>query len=128
MWLSQAIFLSQLLFGRTQGWSSQTRDDHTVGWGQSLGVFWPHLLLGTVLLGSLAVRAPLVIPYAIFFLGGFVMAVPLAVVTSWPSVARFFIRAHIASLPEEITPPAELRALQLPVFAMRASFARQRER
>ncbi len=128
MWLSQAIFLSQLLFGRTQGWSSQTRDDHTVGWGQALGVFWPHLLLGTVLLGSLAVRAPLVIPYAIFFLGGFVMAVPLAVVTSWPSVARFFIRAHIASLPEEITPPAELRALQLPVFAMRASFARQRER
>ncbi len=126
MWLSQTIFLSQLLAGRTQGWVSQARDDHTVGLGQALRAFWPHLMLGTILLGALVFNAPSAIPYAIFFLGGFVMAVPLAVFTSWPSVGRWFIRGHIASLPEEIRPPAELRALGLPVFELRASLSRGR--
>ncbi len=126
MWCSQSLFLLRLAMGRTAGWAGQARDDHVVSWKQATAHFWPHTLFGGVLLGILLVKAPAAVPYAFFFLGGPLLSIPLAVLTSWQSVARALRIAGIVSLPEEISPPADLRALGLAALAPLSSRARRR--
>ena len=117
MWCSQSLFLVRLAMGRAAGWGAQARDDHTLSWRQATAHFWPHTTFGALLLGVLLFAAPAALPYAFFFLGGPLLAIPLAVVTSWPGVARALMRAHILSLPEELAPPPDLCALGLAALA-----------
>ena len=125
MWCSQTLFLLRLAMGRTAGWGGQARDDHAVSWRHAAAHFWPHTLLGGGLLGILQATAPAAVPYAFFFLGGPLLSIPLAVLTSWPVVAHALRAAGIASLPEEISPPADLRALDLAALAPLSSRARR---
>ena len=72
----------------------------------------------------LAFTVPAAIPYALFIAGGPALSIPLAVITSWPSVGRALMRAGIGALPEENAPPAPLRKLALPAIeaaALRAA-------
>jgi membrane glycosyltransferase len=64
----------------------------------------------------LAFTLPAAIPYALFIAAGPALAIPLAVVTSWPGVGRMMMRAGIGALPEENAPPASLRKLALPAI------------
>ena len=126
MWCSQSLFLVRLAMGRAAGWGGQARDDHTVSWHQAAVHFWPHTAFGALLLGVLLAAAPAALPYAFFFLGGPLLAIPLAVVTSWPGVGRALMRARVLSLPEELAPPPDLCALGLAALASPAGPARRR--
>jgi membrane glycosyltransferase len=118
MWASHTVFLMRLLFGRTVGWGAQARDDHEVPWSLAFAHFWPHTLIGMAPIVFLAVTVPAALPYALFIAAGPLLSIPLAVITALPALGRALIRLGLDRLPEETTPPAELRALRLPAIAM----------
>jgi membrane glycosyltransferase len=124
MWFGHTVFMFGLLFGREIGWIGQTRDDHAVPFALALRNLWPHTLLGCGTIGMLAMTHPATIPYALLLAGGPALAIPLAVVTAWPSVGTTFARIGIGRLPEETAPPAALRALALPAIEMVAPVQR----
>src|SRR2546421_3628650 len=124
MWFGHMMFLTGLVLGRKIGWGGQARDDHSVPWNDAARQLWPHTLLGWSCILALAFTVPAAIPYALFIAGGPALSIPLAVITSLPSIGRALIRAGIGALPEETAPPAPLRQLGLPAIeaaALRAA-------
>jgi membrane glycosyltransferase len=116
MWVGHTIFLAGLVLGRRLGWGGQARDDHSVPWSDAAKQLWPHTLVGWFCILVLAFTVPAAIPYALFIAAGPALSIPLAVITSWPSVGRLLMRAGIGALPEENAPPAPLRTLKLPAI------------
>ncbi|MBV8186152.1 MAG: glucans biosynthesis glucosyltransferase MdoH [Alphaproteobacteria bacterium] len=109
MWVCHTMSLLGLLVGRVVGWSGQMRDDHTVGWRTAVGKLWPQTLLGGVIVTALALWQPVALPHMLVLMAaGLVLAVPLCVVTSWPSVGLALKALGIGRLPEETAPPAAL--------------------
>ena len=124
MWVGHTMFLTGLVLGKKIGWGGQARDDHAVSWADAARVLWPHTLIGCGCIAVLAFTVPSAIPYALFIAGGPALSIPLAVVTSRPSVGQALMRVGIGALPEENAPPAPLRALALPAIeaaALRAA-------
>src|SRR5947209_7433212 len=124
MWVGHTMFLAGLVLGRRIGWTAQARDDHAVLLSDAARQLWPHTLLGWSCILVLAFTVPAAIPYALFIAGGPALSIPLAVVTSWPSVGRMLMRVGLGALPEENAPPAPLRRLALPAIeaaALRAA-------
>jgi membrane glycosyltransferase len=109
MWVCHTLFLLGLPIGRVVGWGVQERDDHSIGWATAFAKLWPQTLLGVTGLAIVALTHLAALPY-IFFLvaGGPALAVPLCVITSWPSVGLALQRIGIGRLPEETEPPAAL--------------------
>ncbi len=124
MWASHTLFLAQLLLGRTVGWGAQARDDHAVPWTLAFQNFWPQTLIGLAPVLLLALTAPSAVPWALFIAGGPLVSIPLAVVTASSAAGRALIAAGLDQLPEEMAPPAELRALGLPAIEMAAAARR----
>lgn len=124
LWFGHTIFLTGLLFGREIGWGGQTRDDHAVPLSLALHILWPHTLFGCAVLGALAVTQPAAIPYALFLAAGQALAVPFAVMSTWPSIGSLCTRVGIGRLPEETAPPAALHALVLPAIEAAAPLPR----
>jgi len=112
-WLNHSLFIASLIFGKKAGWTAQSRDDHTIGLKEAVRQFWPHTLLGLVLSGLLLATHPGLLPYALIFFSGLLLAIPLAVLTSQPWLGRLMMSRGILSLPEEINPPEALSALDL---------------
>ncbi|MEI8399357.1 MAG: glucans biosynthesis glucosyltransferase MdoH [Alcaligenaceae bacterium] len=115
-WLNHTIFIVGLLFGKKSGWTGQARDDHSVPLSVALRQFWPHTLSGLVLTAAVWHTHPTSLPYALIMLSGLLLAIPIAVLTSWPSFGRLLIRWQLVSLPEELAPPAALTPLDLEVL------------
>jgi membrane glycosyltransferase len=117
MWFSHTLFLAGMPFGKVVGWIGQVRDDHTVPWLAAVYQFWPHTLLGLSSVAVLALSHPAGIPYALLIAGGPLFAIPLAVVTAYPSLGNALARIGVGRLPEETAPPGALTALSLPALA-----------
>jgi membrane glycosyltransferase len=117
-WLNHTIFIIGLLFGKKSGWTGQARDDHSVPLAIALRQFWPHTLSGLVLAIAVWQSHPTTLPYALIMLSGLLLSIPITVLTSWPSFGRMLIRWKLVSLPEEISPPAALKPLDLEVLKM----------
>ena len=113
LWTSHTLFLMQLLFGGAVGWATQMRDHHALTWSLAFRHFWPHTAIGLAPLLMLALTAPSAIPYALFIALGPLLSIPFAVATAWPAVGRALVAIGIGRLPEETSPPPELRALRL---------------
>jgi membrane glycosyltransferase len=109
MWVCHTLFFFGLSIGRVIGWDVQERDDHSISWVTAFAKLWPQMLLGGVGLAVVALTHLAALPYVfILVAGGPALAVPLCVVTSWPSVGLAFKRIGIGRLPEETEPPAAL--------------------
>jgi membrane glycosyltransferase len=117
MWVSQTVFLAGLLFGKNITWSGQARDDHVVPVWQAVRRYSLHFVVGALLIWPLAHLHPETIPYALVFIGGLLVAIPLAVITSWPSVGLFLKRIRWFGIPEEFNTPAVLKELSLPALS-----------
>jgi membrane glycosyltransferase len=124
MWFGHMVFLIGLVLGHGIGWRGQTRDDHRVSWADAAQFFWPHTLLGAASVAVLAATHPIAIPYALYIAGGPLLAIPLTVLTSLPSVGMAFARTGIGRLPEETVPPPALDRLALPAVAAAAPLPR----
>ncbi len=112
-WLNHTMFMTGLVFGRKAGWGAQARDDHSIPLGTAIKQFWPHTILGLAGVVGLFMSHPHLLPYSFFALGGLVLSVPIAVLTSLPNFGATLIRYRLLSLPEEIHPPEALKSLHL---------------
>jgi membrane glycosyltransferase len=121
MWFGHTVFLTGLAFGYRVGWGGQSRDDHTVPWSHAFAQLWPQTALGAGTILVLAITHPGAIVYALFIAGGLALSIPLAVITSWPSVGVALARIGIGRLPEETSPPPALSALALPAIELAAN-------
>ena len=103
MWVSQTILLLGLPFGRRISWGTQNRDAQQVAWFTATRALGVHTLLG-IALGWLWIDLQTPATWAIaYFLAGLWLAVPFAVISSWPRLGQFFQRFRLAGVPEEFT-------------------------
>jgi membrane glycosyltransferase len=112
-WLNHTMFMTGLLFGKKAGWGAQARDDHSIPLSTAMKQFWPHTLLGLAGIIGLGLSHPDLLPYSFFALGGLVLSIPIAVLTSLPGFGAALIQHKLLSLPEEIAPPEALKSLHL---------------
>jgi membrane glycosyltransferase len=117
-WASHTLFLGRLLLGRMMPWGAQLRDDHAVSFRLAVEHLWPQTMLGLAPILFLAITAPTALPYALLIAAGPLLAIPLAVITASPRVGRVLVAAGIDRVPEEITPPDEVDALELPAITL----------
>jgi membrane glycosyltransferase len=116
MAVAHTVFIAGLAFGRTIGWSAQSRDSHGVPIGAALRALWRPTLLGAALLAWFA-RGPsghawLFAPFWLPLLA----AAPFASLTAWPALGLAMARRRIAATPDEIDPAPLLRRLGLPAL------------
>ena len=114
LWISHTIFLVGLLFNKEIGWIGQVRDDHAVSFRSALSTLWPQTLLGWISIGLVSATQPAALPYVLFLAAGPAMAIPFAMLTSWPALGKAAARIGIGRLPEETAAPKELLLLSLP--------------
>jgi len=113
MAVAHSVFMAGLALGRTIGWTSQVRDDHRVPLDAAAARLWVQGLVGALLLGWIAVRLPEALLVAAPFYGPLLAAIPFAMLSAWPALGVTMARRHIAAIPEETQPPAELLRLGL---------------
>jgi membrane glycosyltransferase len=109
--LRTSLFMAALLFGRSGGWKAQTRDADGLGWSAAASAFWPQLLFGLALVCAFATAGPHVLLLSLPLVLGFIAAIPFAVLTASPAVGEFLRRYGIAGIPEDFSPPPEIRAV-----------------
>jgi membrane glycosyltransferase len=107
------MFMAALLFGRSGGWKAQSRDADGLGWSAAVSAFWPQLLFGLALVCAFATAAPHVLLLSLPLVLGFIAAIPFAVLTASPEAGDFMRRHGIAGIPEDFSPPPEIRAVSL---------------
>lgn len=108
--LTQAIFVVGLLFGRCVRWDAQHRGGRAIPLAEAARGLWPQALAGLAGTAALALWAPHVLPWASPVLAAFVLAIPLASVTSRRRVGEALARIGLCAIPEELAPPAEVIA------------------
>jgi membrane glycosyltransferase len=111
---NQTLFMLSLIFGRNAGWDAQQRDGYRVPWMTATRGLWPATLFGLFVLAFLAFTAPAAIPWFLPFLGGLVLSIPFAVLTSLPEVGASAVHWRLCAIPEEFETPAEISALLAP--------------
>jgi membrane glycosyltransferase len=119
MAVAHSAFIAGLALGRTIGWTAQVRDDHGVPAGAAAGRLWPQTLLGAMLAAWCLATMPVALPYLAPFFAPLLLAIPFAMVSASPALGLAMARHRIAAIPEETSPPPELRALGLPALAGR---------
>ena len=117
--VSQTATIVAFFCGRTIGWSAQLRSEHRIAWGTAAARFWPHTLAGLVIGAALWSISPFTAFASLPIYGGLLVAIPLTVVTSIPSLGQRMARRAWMAIPEDLAPPAEIRPLQLPALAGR---------
>ena len=90
-------------------WNGQARDAHRLPWAVAAQGLWLQTLFGLVITALMAAGAPALIVWSLPLVAGFWLAIPFAVISSDPALGRLLARWRLCSLPEEWTPPQELR-------------------
>ena len=106
--LAQTVFIAGLCAGRRSGWEVQGRGERELSPGEAGRALWPHPLTGLGLAGALAAFAPDFLLWGAPVFTGLILAVPVAVVSSWRRPGRFLARAGWCAVPEEIDPPCSV--------------------
>jgi membrane glycosyltransferase len=109
--LHVSSFIAALLLGNSASWSEQVRDTRAVSWREATRAFWPQTLFGLALHGALLALGPSIVPWALPFTLGYLLAIPFAVVTAHPAFGDWCARHGLCAVPEERDPPAELITL-----------------
>lgn len=111
--LSLTIGIVRLFAGRKMSWGAQTRRrDAGLTWREGIAAFWPHTLAGLAMAAYLGAAAPGALAFASPVLAALIFAIPVAVLTTRPSIGAWTVRTGLFAVPEEIgydrtgTPPA----------------------
>ncbi|MEM8627189.1 MAG: glucans biosynthesis glucosyltransferase MdoH [Pseudomonadota bacterium] len=103
-----AVFAVGLMFGQKLDWRVQPRGVRAVDWREALGTFAPQTLFGLVFFVLLLQFAPGVLPWAAPVIAGFLVAVPLAVVSAMPALGSWTMAVRLCDIPEDHNPPVSL--------------------
>jgi len=107
------LFMIGLVFGRSVIWNGQARDAHGVSWSDAALGLWPASLFGALVCGALAALSPATLAWSLPLTFGYLVAIPFAVLTASEDVAELLKRHALCGIPEELEPPAEIRALRV---------------
>jgi membrane glycosyltransferase len=113
LWLSQALSMLALLFGKRASWTAQNRDESSLGWGAASRVFGLHTAIGLLLAWPLAMTHPQALPLLALFIGGLWVVIPIAVFSARPAVGEFMSRQGWLALPDEVQPCDFIKSLSL---------------
>ena len=113
LWLSQTVFLLGLLFGKRITWAAQNREEHSLSWIDAIKAFGLHTVIGVALALPLLNYGVEGLLLSGLFIAGLWFAIPLAVITSLPSVGVWMQRWHLLCLPEEFAPPQFLQEISI---------------
>jgi membrane glycosyltransferase len=105
------LFIVGLLLGRSTVWSGQARDARMVSWGEACRAFWPQTLFGAAVNGGMALACPSLLPWALPYTLGYLVAIPVAVFSASPRLGRLCVAAGLCAVPEDLSPPPEVAAL-----------------
>jgi membrane glycosyltransferase len=106
--LRDSAAVAEILVGRDAGWSAQRRDDGTLSRGELVRHYVVPTVLGLGLAaGAYAVSTPLLL-WMSPVVAGLILAMPVAALTSRPSVGRALRQRGLLLTPEESAPPAVL--------------------
>ena len=106
-----SLFVISTLLGKSVGWGTQSRDDRGTTWREAFRAHWWGSLLGicwaTVVYWIIPSFFWWITPIT-FSLG---LSVPISVFTGRAAVGRFFRKAGLFLIPEEVERPPELVVL-----------------
>ncbi len=105
------FFILGLLQGRATRWGAQPRDARRVTWAEAAAVLWPQTLFGLWLHGGMALWCPALLPWALPWTIGYLLAIPFAVLTADAGISAWFRGHGLLTTPEERAPPPEVAAL-----------------
>lgn len=106
------LFMIGLLFGRSVIWNGQERDAHGIPWSVALRGLWPPVLFGLSVCGALLAVAPAALLWSLPLTAGYLAAIPFSVATAAPALGRRLAAFGLCAIPEELDPPAEIRAVR----------------
>jgi membrane glycosyltransferase len=87
--LQITLYLLSLPFRRAVRWDGQARDAHALSWPRAVQAMWPQLLFGTLVFCIGATRAPKLLLWSLPLTAGYLLAIPVGVVTAWPRLGRW---------------------------------------
>src|SRR6185295_5276594 len=93
-------------------WKSPPREDSETTWGEALRRHGLHTLLGTVWAAGVYWLNPAFLWWLLPVVGALMLSIPMSVYSSRVSLGRLMRRAGLFVIPEEISPPEELRRMQ----------------
>lgn len=102
--LAHSFAMPALLAPRQGGWRAQRREAGRLSVAAAAQALWRETLAGVLLLGAFAAAGTTALLWALPFLLGPVLAIPIALVTASRSFGRWLARSRIATLPEEADP------------------------
>ncbi len=108
---AETIFMIGLLFRQRIAWDGQQRAGYRVPWGLALRGLWGQTLFGLAITAATAYAAPGALAWAAPLFLSFVLAVPIAVVTSTQAMERAMRALRLCAIPEERDPAALVHRL-----------------
>jgi membrane glycosyltransferase len=108
------LFHTQFVFAALLGWSIQwkspARVDNSTPLGQAVRRHGLQSALGAAWVGVVAWKAPDMLPWLVPVAAGLLLAIPVSVLTSYPSLGVLARRARIFMTRDETSPPREVLA------------------
>ncbi|MDJ0993870.1 MAG: glucans biosynthesis glucosyltransferase MdoH [Dinoroseobacter sp.] len=95
------LFAIGLSFGRRVGWEAQQRSRAVLRWSEAATVFWPQTLAGAVLTLWLYLTAPWALVFGAGIIAPLLLAIPIAVVSTLPSLNAWSLRLGLFDIPED---------------------------
>jgi membrane glycosyltransferase len=99
---AKTLAMLRIAIGMRARWTPQNRTDRGVSWFEAARLLWPQTMLGFALFGCVARAGWAATIWATPFAIGLPLAIPFCVVTANPVVSRWFRRARLAAIPEEL--------------------------
>ncbi|HYD59064.1 MAG TPA: glucans biosynthesis glucosyltransferase MdoH [Noviherbaspirillum sp.] len=105
-------FVSAAFLGWAIHWKSPPRTDSETGWREALAKHGSHMLLGVAWAAGVYLLNPSFLPWLLPIAGGLALAGPVSVLSSRVSLGKWFRKAKLFAIPEELSPPPELQATE----------------
>ncbi|MEM6577712.1 MAG: glucans biosynthesis glucosyltransferase MdoH [Pseudomonadota bacterium] len=95
------LFVFGLMLNKRVGWDAQQRSRARLEWREAARVLWPQTLAGLALTTWLALLVPWALIFGAPMLIALSFAIPIAVVTTLPSVSGWSISNGLFDIPED---------------------------
>ena len=107
--LFHSQFVAAALVGLHSTWKSPPREDAETTWSEAVRRHGAHTVLGVVWAAGVYTLSPAYIWWMLPVVGALALSIPVSVYSSRASLGRALRRASLFLIPEEATPPLELR-------------------
>ncbi len=98
-----SVFVLGLFFNRRVGWDAQQRSRAWLEWGEATRVLWPQTVAGISLTVWLGMLAPWALVFGAPMLIALSLAIPIAVITTLPTMSQWSLDTGLFDIPEDRT-------------------------